>query len=147
MFDFYYRSLRSLLFCLYISISDSTKASSSSCLRYSFCKLSHSLYWGRLVISKLPPSLEKENEFYDYSCHSCLRVSLIIDDCWVALRFQPDLLDVSLQAVVQLVQAEVAREGGWSPCRGTVTRAITRAAGVACSLVAGGGGMLIMILV
>ena len=73
-------------------------------------------------------------------------MSLVVDDGGVSLWLQPDLLDVSLQAVVQLMQTQVAREVGWTPDRSAVTRvrAATAAAGVTSCLAAGDGGLLIM---
>ena len=76
-------------------------------------------------------------------------MSFVVDDGGVSLWLQPDLLDVSLQAVVQLMQTQVAREVGWTPDRSAVTRvrAATAAAGVpGCLAAAGCCGLLIMIL-
>ena len=102
-------------------------------------------------MSKLPPSLTKNqvsfHRIVNWLCLS-LRVSLVVDDCWVSLWLQSDLLDVSLQAVVQLMQTQVAREVGWTPDRSAVTRvrAATAAAGVPGCLAAGCGGLLVMVL-
>jgi len=57
-------------------------------------------------------------------------VSLIVDDSWVSLWFKPDLLDISLQTIVELMEAQVTRECGWSSGWGAVTRTRAAATGV-----------------
>ena len=73
-------------------------------------------------------------------------MSLIVDDGWVSLWFKPDLLDVSLQTIIELMEAQVTRQRGWSSGWGAVTRTRAAAAGVPSCLMGGGGCVLFIVV-
>lgn len=73
-------------------------------------------------------------------------MSLIVDNSWVSLWFKSDLLDVSLQTIVELMEAQVTRQCGWSSGWGAVTRTRAAATGVPSCLMGGGGCMLFIVV-